>query len=146
MVLVGLRQDLQDTRAPTDLPGGGNLEAAVTPLMRQYAEIESCLACSALRMQNVDEVFFFAVKVVLHPLGPLWDTDVGLTPKCRAAMLNIFRQCDRDADGLLSDDELNTFQIKCFGAPLGLEELDVRCVSLSLVCCTLCVTCHVLFL
>lgn len=33
------------------------------------------------------------------------------------------RVCHWVQDGILSDEELNNFQIKCFSAPLGPEEL-----------------------
>ena len=37
--------------------------------------------------------------------------------------------CDENNDGLLSDDELNAFQVKCFGSPLQPQALeDVKCI------------------
>ena len=32
--------------------------------------------------------------------------------------------CDKDRDGLLSDAELNDFQVKCFGIPMPKEDLE----------------------
>jgi len=46
-----------------------------------------------------------------------------LTNECNCALRRIFHLCDRDADGILSDDELNSFQKKCFDAPLTAEEI-----------------------
>lgn len=39
-------------------------------------------------------------------------------------MRRIFKVCDVDKDGLLSDVELNGFQSKCFSAPLQQSELE----------------------
>ena len=41
-----------------------------------------------------------------------------LKPRCVRALKRIFQICDEDADGFLSDRELNHFQATCFGTPL----------------------------
>lgn len=41
-----------------------------------------------------------------------------LTDRCKKALKRIFRICDTDNDGLLSDLELSMFQRKCFGMDL----------------------------
>lgn len=45
------------------------------------------------------------------------------------ALKRIFALSDTDKDGILSDDELNNFQRKCFGSPLDKVELrEVKAV------------------
>lgn len=48
---------------------------------------------------------------------------------CKQALARIFKLCDDNNDGILSDDELNAFQRKCFGSPLQPQALeDVKTV------------------
>lgn len=95
------------------------------PFMNDNKEIETSIECSAKEMLNVAEVFYFASKAVLHPTAPLYDTtEHNLKPKARDALKRIFTICDRNKDGLLSDDELNAFQRYVFGSPLQVQELE----------------------
>ena len=47
-----------------------------------------------------------------------------LTDKCKKALTRVFRICDTDCDGLLSDQELANFQRKCFGMDLEAGTLE----------------------
>ena len=47
----------------------------VLPIMNQYSEIETCVECSAKTLKNVSELFYYAQKAVLHPSGPLYNSD-----------------------------------------------------------------------
>lgn len=40
------------------------------------------------------------------------------------AFKRVFRICDRDGDGRLSDSELNGFQMLCFNQSLSAEEIQ----------------------
>lgn len=85
---------------------------------------------------------YYAQKAVLHPVAPLYDTVSGprsivgasfncgllssegertvsavqvsqcFQPACRRALRRVFRLCDLDFDGHLSDAELNRFQVR----------------------------------
>ncbi|KAI9244890.1 EF hand associated-domain-containing protein [Sporodiniella umbellata] len=88
-------------------------------------EVETCVECSAKQLLNVSEVFYFAQKAVLHPTAPLYDSrEHILKPQCVEALKRIFKLCDTDKDDILSDNELNEFQRKCFNAPLQPQELE----------------------
>ena len=120
VVLVGCKSDL--ARSPQ------HLQAAVVPVMRAHRGIETCLECSARRLVFVGEVFYYALKAVVHPTAPLFDAAAAggagaLRPLCVKALRRIFAACDADGDGALSDAELNAFQVRCFGAPLAPGEL-----------------------
>lgn len=66
-----------------------------------------------------------ASRACLYPTAPVYDSrEHCLKPACVAALQRIFRLCDVDVDGLLSDHELNRFQRKCFGTSLQQSELD----------------------
>ncbi|KAF9978524.1 ERMES complex Ca(2+)-binding regulatory GTPase gem1 [Actinomortierella ambigua] len=120
VVLVGNKIDL---RGPDY--SNKTLEDEVLPIMNEFKEVETCIECSAKQPLNVSEVFYFAQKAVLHPTAPLYDSrEHVLKPACVEALQRIFNLCDLDKDGVLDDNELNAFQIKCFNAPLQLQELE----------------------
>jgi len=92
---------------------------AVMPIMNDYEEIETCVECSARNLKNISEMFYFAQKAVLHPSAPLWNyQDKNLTDNCKRALGRIFKICDMDNDGVLSDQELARFQRRCFNMDL----------------------------
>ncbi|KAG8389356.1 hypothetical protein BUALT_Bualt02G0220800 [Buddleja alternifolia] len=101
-----------------------NLSVEMAPLMQQFREIETCIECSAANMLQIQEVFYFTQKAVLHPTAPLFDQETqALRPRCIRALKRIFILCDHDMDGALNDEELNEFQVKCFNAPLQPAEI-----------------------
>ena len=74
------------------------------------------------------QVFYYALKAVIHPTAPLYDAAASsgagaLRPAAIRALKRVFAACDADADGTLSDAELNAFQVRCFSAPLSPDEL-----------------------
>jgi len=120
VILVGNRIDTRGIDVTND-----ELEDEILPLMSEFKEIETCVECSARTLINVAEAFYFAQKAVLHPTGPLYDARTHeLREEAARALERIFRLSDIDADGVLSDEELNGFQMKCFRTPLQREELE----------------------
>ncbi|OMP05024.1 Small GTPase superfamily [Corchorus olitorius] len=118
VIVVGCKLDLRDERQPM------NLEQVMAPIMQQFREIETCIECSSATLIQVPDVFFYAQKAVLHPTSPLFDQENQiLKPRCIRALKRIFMLCDIDMDGVLSDAELNEFQVKCFNAPLQPAEI-----------------------
>eukprot|EP00741_Cyanophora_paradoxa_P001033 tig00000455_g995.t1 len=119
VVLTGNKIDVRG-----DEMRNGELENQIMPLMNEFSEIETCIECSAKQVFNIAEVFYFAQKAVLHPIAPIYDIrEHKLRPECERALQRIFAMCDRDRDGCLNDDELNAFQLHCFGQPLRTEEV-----------------------
>ncbi|XXG83501.1 hypothetical protein AAC387_Pa10g1241 [Persea americana] len=121
VIVVGCKLDLRDEQQVS-------LELVMAPIMQQFREIETCIECSALKLIQVLEVFYYAQKAVLHPTAPLFDQETqNLKPRCVRALKRIFVLCDDDKDGALSDTELNDFQVRCFNAPLQPSEIvDVK--------------------
>ncbi|UZJ57337.1 hypothetical protein CBS101457_006657 [Exobasidium rhododendri] len=120
VVLVGNKIDLRSG----DVTNAA-LEEELAPVMAEFKEVETCVECSAKIPLNVSEVFYFAQKAVLYPTAPLYDSkEHALKIACVDALRRIFRLCDSDKDGVLSDAELNDFQRKCFDAPLQAQELE----------------------
>lgn len=92
--------------------------------MQDLPNVEVCLNCSARTMKMVADVFYFALKAVIYPLQPLYDRlERRLKPLCIRALKRVFIMCDADRDGVLSDEELNRFQLTCFSMPLTEDEL-----------------------
>lgn len=120
VVLVGNKSDLLET---------SNMET-ILPIMNEYAEVETCVECSAKTLKNISEVFYYAQKAVLHPMAPLYQPeDKELTPKCKQALSRVFKICDQDNDGILNDREIYQFQRRCFNVPLQPQALeDVKAV------------------
>jgi Ras family protein T1 len=120
VILVGNKIDLRSG----DVTNAA-LEEELAPVMAEFKEVETCVECSAKIPLNVSEVFYFAQKAVLYPTAPLYDSrSHALKPACVDALRRIFRLCDSDKDGVLSDVELNDFQRRCFDAPLQAQELE----------------------
>lgn len=116
IMLVANKVDLYETSDTLD---------RVTAIINEFLEIEAFIEVSARTQKNVVELFSSAQKAVLYPLAPLYDPQSRvLTRRCRNALINIFKLCDLDGDGLLSDHELNSFQLDCFGTPLQKDALD----------------------
>lgn len=61
----------------------------------------------------------------MYPTWPVYDADKKeLTPQAVRCFTRVFRLCDNDNDGVLSDRELNDFQLKCFGVKLNSQALQ----------------------
>ena len=118
--LVGCKADERPAGDAAD-----ELGAAVGRLVEEWQHrILGCFECSAKQLANVLDVFVHVQRGVLHPQRPLFLRKTQeLTDPCLRALKRIFKLCDRDGDGLLSDAELNFFQNACFGAPLDAEEI-----------------------
>ncbi|XP_052731377.1 mitochondrial Rho GTPase 2 isoform X2 [Vigna angularis] len=118
VIVVGCKLDLRNENQLV------SLESLTTNIMQQFTEIVTCVECSAVTLYQVPEVFYFALKAVLHPVDPLFDYKRhGLTDPCVRALRRIFILCDQDMDGALNDEELNEFQVKCFNAALQPSEI-----------------------
>lgn len=52
MIVVGCKLDLRDERLPV------RLEDIMSPIMKEYREIETCIECSALTHIQVCALFF----------------------------------------------------------------------------------------
>ncbi|CAJ1969279.1 unnamed protein product [Sphenostylis stenocarpa] len=119
VIVVGCKLDLRNENQLV------SLESLTTNIMQHFTEIVTCVECSAATLYQVPEVFYFALKAVLHPVDPLFDYKRhGLTDRCVRALRRIFILCDHDLDGALNDEELNEFQVKCFNAALQPPEIE----------------------
>ena len=109
----------------------------IEPIMNEVPNIETFVACSAKELSNESEVFLYAQKAVLHPSSPFFNYENNeLTTTAVMALHRIFRVCDLDNDGYLSDNDINYLQVKAFGAPLDKIDsteikqlIDYNCVD-----------------
>lgn len=69
----------------------------VIATVSSHKQIELCMECSAQGLQFVGEVFYYSLKCVINPIGPLFDTEAAaLRPLCVRALKRVFVQCDKD--------------------------------------------------
>ncbi|KAG1669724.1 Mitochondrial Rho GTPase 1-A [Nymphon striatum] len=122
VILVGNKTDLMEY----DSLDVRNMFAKITvPIMNEFAEIETCVECSAKTLQNISELFYFAQKAVIHPSSPIYVHEQrDITDRCKEALLRIFKILDADNDGVLNDSEIDYFQRVCFDAPLSPQSLE----------------------
>lgn len=123
IILVGNKIDTRG--GISDPSAAAKMEAFIKPIMDNFREVDVCIECSAKTVSNISEVFYFAQKAVLYPTGPVYDVEEqSLTAAASSALRRIFKLCDKDGDGGLSDKELNDFQFTCFGVYLADKELE----------------------
>lgn len=115
VILVGNKTDMLDF----------STMETMMPIMNDFAEVETCVECSARTLNNISEMFYYAQKAVLHPTAAVYNPEEKeLTPQCKKALTRIFKICDLDNDSILNDDEVHLFQRKCFNAPLPPQALE----------------------
>ena len=120
VVLCANKSDLSASTSTAQV-----VEDEMLPLMVEFKEVDSCIRTSAREHRNINEVFFLCQKAVTHPIAPLFDSkESTLKPAAVSALQRVFYLCDRDQNGYLSDKEIHDFQTKCFGKPLGDDDLD----------------------
>ena len=72
------------------------------------------MKCSAKEMKNLDKILYYAEKSVVFPLSPLFDrAKQTLRPVVHSILRRIFRIINRSHTLVLTDDELNEFQVCC---------------------------------
>ena len=108
------------------------VEDELLPVMAEFKEVDSCIRTSAKDHYNINEAFFLCQKAVTDPIAPLFDSkETDLKPACVTALERIFHLCDFDQDGILSDDEIQGFQKRCFNKSLTASDLDNIKTTLS---------------
>eukprot|EP00601_Ochromonadales_sp_CCMP2298_P020292 CAMPEP_0173324208 /NCGR_PEP_ID=MMETSP1143-20121109/30931_1 /TAXON_ID=483371 /ORGANISM="non described non described, Strain CCMP2298" /LENGTH=750 /DNA_ID=CAMNT_0014268231 /DNA_START=156 /DNA_END=2408 /DNA_ORIENTATION=+ len=115
VILVGTKTDLLVEEQDTQQLNG---------LLLAFPFVMNCWHCSAVNIQNLENVFFLAELFVNFPLSFILDvTEEEFTPAARRAFLRIFRIFDLDGDGLLNDAELADTQLRCFDDLINADEL-----------------------
>jgi mitochondrial Rho GTPase 1 len=113
IVMCGNKMDLRSSSQDDEL------ESLITPNFIEFKQVEMGIECSAKSYIGLIDIISCAQKAVLYPVAPLHDS---MTKKIKIeferALLRIFRICDKDGDGFLSDDELRDFQSVIFGKDL----------------------------
>ncbi|KAF9595258.1 hypothetical protein IFM89_038261 [Coptis chinensis] len=96
-------------------------------ITKKFPEIESCIECSAANPFEVLEVISCIQRAVLFPQGLLYHPETQkLKPECEKALKWVFKLCDRDLDGALSDEELNDFLGKCLPSQIEVIKADIK--------------------
>ncbi len=107
-----------------DLLSDDNDTEQLRTLLETSPFVLACLKCSALQLQDVEDIFHYGVDAVTYPLEPVFDIFTHeFKPACRRAFLRIFRALDTDNDNLLSDAEMRETELKCFNLQISDDEL-----------------------
>ncbi len=73
----------------------------IQAILLEYRHIETFLESSAKKQQSIPDIFYYAVKSVVHPAEPLVEFTTGqLKPLCVKALKRIFLLCDINAVGI----------------------------------------------
>lgn len=111
--MVGNKVDLRSSQHEEDL------DSLLSPYFMEFKQVEMGIECSAKAYMNLLDVVFCAQRAVLFPIAPLFDSiQKKLQPDFERALQRIFRICDKDMDGYLSETELKEFQSQVFRAEL----------------------------
>ena len=120
VVLCANKSDL----SPAGTSTAQIVEEEMLPVMAEFKEVDSCIRTSAREHHNINEVFFLCQKAVTHPIAPIYDSkESSLKPAAADALKRVFYLCDKDQDGVLSDQEVHDFQMRCFDKPLSDQDL-----------------------
>ena len=132
VLLVGTKIDLR--LAAGKAPDAAQAESQAPQLMAKYASVEGCIQCSARTGKNVADVFWFARRLQIYPVSPLYDiAKKELTEACNYALRRVFRMCQKDREGqsgsgdlkdVLTDEDLKGFQVTVFKQELSDKELE----------------------
>ncbi len=73
----------------------------IQAILLEYRHIETFLESSAKKQQSIPDIFYYAVKSVVHPAEPLVEFTTGqLKPLCVKALKRIFLLCDINVVGI----------------------------------------------
>ena len=69
----------------------------IQAVLSEYKHIETFLESSAKKQQSVPDIFYYAIKSVVHPAEPLVEfSSAALRPLCVKAVKRIFLLCDEN--------------------------------------------------
>lgn len=129
VLLVGTKMDLRNAKTP-EAAQAAQAESRAPELMAKYSSVEGCIQCSARTGQNVAEVFWFARRLHIYPVSPLYDVaKKELTEGCNYALRRVFRMSQKNREpgevkDVLTDDDLKSFQVAVFKQDLSDKELQ----------------------
>ena len=69
----------------------------IQAILSEYKHIETFLESSAKKQQSIPDIFYYAVKSIVHPAEPLVEFNTGqLKPLCVKALKRVFLLCDEN--------------------------------------------------
>ena len=113
VIFAGNKFDLRSSNADNELSNILNHH------FDQFKQVQLGIECSAKVYFNLIDLITAAQRTVLYPLSPLYDQlEKNLKPDYLRALQRMFRICDTDGDGIMSDDDLIDLQREVFGQNL----------------------------
>ncbi|CAD8046213.1 unnamed protein product [Paramecium sonneborni] len=121
IIIVGNKLDLMDLKEDRDYC---RIFKVIKELVKDFSQVEIGIECSSIKFQGVLDVINSAQRSYLYPLAPLYNiVNKAITEGFKKALTRIFRICDRDGDGVWSDQELEQFQKKVFKRHLDQNDI-----------------------
>ncbi|CAD8126963.1 unnamed protein product [Paramecium sonneborni] len=121
IIIVGNKLDLMGVEDNRDYC---RIFKVIKQLVKDFSQVEMGIECSSNQFQSVQDVINCAQRSYLYPLAPLYSlVNKALTEGFKKALTHIFRICDRDGDGVWSDQELQRFQKQVFKR--NLDQSDI---------------------
>ncbi|EGG25101.1 mitochondrial GTPase [Cavenderia fasciculata] len=120
IVIVGTKSEMEEDQDKYK----DQIEETIQMMSNDYGETIRWMQCSSKLMFNIHEVLETTQSLVLYPERILFDRPNGrLTDKCEKVLRRIFKLCDLDNDGSLSDQEINYFQQRCQHVTMSTEDI-----------------------
>lgn len=118
IVIIGNKLDLKSSSPDYSFD-------TVISLLHNHAEMfEVVIECSAKSLENLYDVFIHMQNAVLYPLSPLYDIkNERITREFERALTLVFKRCDKDRDGFLSEDEFCDMQTEVFQSEVKIQEV-----------------------
>ncbi|CAD8044043.1 unnamed protein product [Paramecium primaurelia] len=121
IIIVGNKLDLMGVEDDRDYC---RIFKVIKQLVKDFSQVEMGIECSSIKFQGIQDVINCAQRSYLYPLAPLYSlVNKTITEGFKKALTRIFRICDRDGDGVWSDQELERFQKKVFKRHLDQSDI-----------------------
>lgn len=122
IIIVGNKLDLVDDKHENNKV---QIEETIQYFRSTYSNTIQWLECSAKTMENLPELLYASQTSVFFPERILYNREENkMTEGCERALKRIFKLCDHDNDGSLSEEEINYFQTKCGHETMTSEEIQ----------------------
>lgn len=118
IIIIGNKLDLKSSSPDHSFDN-------VISLLHNYAEMfEVVIECSAKSLENLYDVFIHMQNAVLYPLSPLYNIkNERITKEFEKALALVFKRCDKDRDGFLSEEEFCDMQSEVFQSQVKIQEV-----------------------
>ncbi|EGC28722.1 gemA, miro family protein, partial [Dictyostelium purpureum] len=122
IIIVGNKLDLHQVEFDANK---SQIEETIQYFRSTYPNTIQWVECSAKTLENLPDLLYSAQTSVFFPERVLYNREENkMTEGCEKALKRIFKLCDHDNDGSLSEEEINYFQTKCGHESMTSDEIQ----------------------